>query len=88
MQQGNERLVIDVDAELEATINEMESLHKEIAELDGANLMADCQRSVVDSITSQFGILGGEVNTNLFLSHGLSKKACKLLCRCWRLWSA
>lgn len=77
MQQGNERLVIDVDAELEATINEMESLHKEIAELDGANLMADCQRSVVDSITSQFGILGVVANSqdggNVTTEHNFKK---------------
>lgn len=74
---NTEQFRIEVDQGFEDALNEMERLKKELSSSEGDNLIDQCKKTVVDSITSQFGlefVLKNKDGGNVTTIHNAKKK--------------
>lgn len=73
-----EQFRIEVDQGLEEALNEMERLKKELSSSAGDSLIEQCKKSVIDTITEQFGlasvVLTNKDGGNVTTSHNAKKK--------------
>lgn len=71
---------ISVEGGLEEAIGELEGIKKQLSESEGLNLIEACKDSVIDSVTSQFGLAslfieskdGGSVTTDNNFQKGIT----------------